>query len=108
MNYVFEKALLSQLFVQNHYFFAHVFFKSFIPTLYLHFCGRALESLLIRSLVLVQPRETLLDMTKIVDMDVNNKNKHNKWERSGSVVECLTRDREDAGSSLTVVTALCP
>ena len=27
-------------------------------------------------------------------------------ERSGSVVECLTRDREAAGSSLTDVTAL--
>ena len=27
-------------------------------------------------------------------------------ERSGSVVECLTRDRGAAGSSLTVVTAL--
>ena len=27
-------------------------------------------------------------------------------ERSGSVAECLTRDREDAGSSLTGVTAL--
>ena len=31
-----------------------------------------------------------------------------KWERSGSVVECLTRDRRAAGSSLTGVTALCP
>ena len=29
-------------------------------------------------------------------------------ERSGSIVECLTRDREAAGSSLTGVTALCP
>ena len=29
-------------------------------------------------------------------------------ERSGSVVECLTRDRRTAGSSLTGVTALCP
>ena len=29
-------------------------------------------------------------------------------ERSGSVVECLTRDRGAAGSSLTRVTALCP
>ena len=29
-------------------------------------------------------------------------------ERSGSVVECLTRDRGVAGSSLTSVTALCP
>ena len=28
------------------------------------------------------------------------------WERSGSVVECLTWDREGAGSSLTGVTAL--
>ena len=31
-----------------------------------------------------------------------------EWERSGSVVECLTRDRGAAGSSLTGVTALCP
>ena len=30
------------------------------------------------------------------------------WERSGSVAECLTRDRGAAGSSLTGVTALCP
>ena len=29
-------------------------------------------------------------------------------ERSGSVVERLTRDRRAAGSSLTGVTALCP
>ena len=29
-------------------------------------------------------------------------------ERSGSVVECLTWDRGAAGSSLTVVTVLCP
>ena len=30
------------------------------------------------------------------------------FKRSGSVVECLTRDRRAAGSSLTGVTALCP
>ena len=30
------------------------------------------------------------------------------WERSGSVVECLTQDRRAVGSSLTGVTALCP
>ena len=30
------------------------------------------------------------------------------WERSGSVVERLTRDRRAAGSSRTGVTALCP
>ena len=29
-------------------------------------------------------------------------------ERIGSVVECLNRDRGDACSSLTGVTALCP
>ena len=29
-------------------------------------------------------------------------------ERSGSMVECLTRDQRAAGSSLTGVTALCP
>ena len=29
-------------------------------------------------------------------------------ERSGSVVECLTRDGGATGSSLTGVTALCP
>ena len=29
-------------------------------------------------------------------------------ERSGSVLEYLTRDRKAAGSSLTGVTALCP
>ena len=28
------------------------------------------------------------------------------WERSGSVVECLTRDQRAAGSSLTDITAL--
>ena len=33
---------------------------------------------------------------------------YQKWECSGSVVECLTRDRGVAGSGLTVVTALCP
>ena len=30
------------------------------------------------------------------------------WERSGSVVECLTLDRGVACSSLTCITALCP
>ena len=30
------------------------------------------------------------------------------WERSGSVVECLTRCQGAVGSSLTGVTALCP
>ena len=30
------------------------------------------------------------------------------WERSGSVVECLTRDRRVVGLGLSGVTALCP
>ena len=30
------------------------------------------------------------------------------WERSGSVVECLTGDRGGVGLSLNDVTALCP
>ena len=30
------------------------------------------------------------------------------WERSGSVVECMTQDRGAACSSLTGVTVLCP
>ena len=30
------------------------------------------------------------------------------WERSGSVVECLTVDRRATGSSLNGVTVLCP
>ena len=30
------------------------------------------------------------------------------WECSGSVVECLTRDRGAVGSSPTCVTVLCP
>ena len=29
-------------------------------------------------------------------------------EHRGSVVECLTRDRRAAGSSLTSITAMCP
>ena len=34
--------------------------------------------------------------------------KYRIGERSGSVEECLTRDRRAAGSSLTGVTVLCP
>ena len=33
--------------------------------------------------------------------------KHLPRERSGSVVECLTRDREAAGLSLTVASLRC-
>ena len=48
------------------------------------------------------------------DISVDSKKKKKKKkkkmiavrERSGSVVECLTRDRKGAGSSLTGVTAL--
>ena len=41
-------------------------------------------------------------------LQVLPKTKLSSRERSGSVVECLTRDREVAGSSLTGVAALCP
>ena len=37
---------------------------------------------------------------------IHDISKASKWERSCSVVECLTRDREATGSSLTGVTAL--
>ena len=39
-------------------------------------------------------------------LSVNMWQHHFIWERSGSVVECLTRDRRVAGSSLTGVIAL--
>ena len=44
----------------------------------------------------------------IFKVHLQNYSRHNegKGERSGSVVECLTRDRRAAGSSLTGVTAL--
>ena len=38
----------------------------------------------------------------------NNLTLSSQWERSGSVVECLTQDRGAAGSSITDVTALYP
>ena len=40
------------------------------------------------------------------DLDEMPQDKGLRRERSGSVVECLTRDRRAAGSSLTGVTAL--
>ena len=40
-------------------------------------------------------------------IDTARHNQHNR-EHSGSVVECLTRDRGAAGSSLTSINALCP
>ena len=45
-------------------------------------------------------------MIEILDT-INNKF-HDSRERSGSVVECLTRNLRAAGSSLTGITALCP
>ena len=52
------------------------------------------------------------DMTIAVDWEVKKQTKPKSnyiflgGERSGSVVECLTRDRRAAGSSLTGVTVL--
>ena len=48
-------------------------------------------------------------LTIIINIACNtNKSRYHKTlrERSGSVVECLTRDQEAAGSSLTGVTVL--
>ena len=53
---------------------------------------------------------TILDSVNYYVMYVYNVSIYvytmDKWERSGSVVERLTRDRGAAGSSLTGVTAL--
>ena len=40
--------------------------------------------------------------------DIVKKLSSSCWERSGSVVECLTQDRWAVGLSLTNVTVLCP
>ena len=50
-----------------------------------------------------------VEKEKVIRVRINNNliwSIHIKWERSGSVVEWLTRDRGTAGSSLTGVTAL--
>ena len=57
------------------------------------------------------PPPTYTDQSKHVNMATNiystiQNHKEQIGERSGSVVECLTRDRRAAGSSLTGVTAL--
>ena len=44
-------------------------------------------------------------MTLVVGGKLNT---NTNLELSGSVAECLTRDQEAAGLSLTGVTALCP
>ena len=48
-------------------------------------------------------REYLVDLFTLVLLT-----KCKTWERKGSVVKCLSRDREAAGSNLTSLTALCP
>ena len=51
--------------------------------------------------------EPLRSHIEIVTTILKTANSHSlNTERSGSVVECLTRDRRAAGSSLTGVTAL--
>ena len=51
----------------------------------------------------MKPTESCTGFIFLYISHVNNKNNHR--ERSGSVVECLTRDREAAGSKLIGVTA---
>ena len=49
----------------------------------------------------------IMDVFCAVCYWLNVCNKIYMRERSGSVIECLTRDRRAAGSSLTGFTALC-
>ena len=50
----------------------------------------------------------LLSLLSFMVTKYENLFRRKKWERSGSVVECLTRERTAAGSSFIGVTALCP
>ena len=52
------------------------------------------------------PFPFLLSIKMLVIKGGSHTKASKKWERSGSVVECLTRDRRAAGSSLTGVTVL--
>ena len=55
----------------------------------------------------ITPVKETFDQSLMKILPVENLlNRHKIRERSGSVVECLTRDRRAAGSSLTGVTAL--
>ena len=56
----------------------------------------------------VPPSGSTLDGRKVRAKKKYGNMKVEEMERSGSVVECLTRDRGAAGSSLTGVTVLCP
>ena len=53
-------------------------------------------------------QKVIVDIWAILKRTIDLKRNSVQWERFGLVVECLTRDRGAAGSSLTVVTALCP
>ena len=44
----------------------------------------------------------------ISDSHFMTKTTRKGWEHSGSVVECLTRDRGAVGLSLTGITVFCP
>ena len=63
----------------------------------------ALYSIYILTFVLLNP--IVSSFENIADSD---QLASEEWERSGSVVECLTGDQRAVGSSLTSVTALCP
>ena len=58
--------------------------------------------------IYLNEREVLAHRTLLEYSTYHNPQKQITRERSGSVVECLTRDQRAAGSSLTSVTALCP
>ena len=58
--------------------------------------------------VLMERQDVVLSRIRYLRMvrELREAGYTDEWERSGSVVECLTRDRRAAGSSLTGVTAL--
>ena len=51
-------------------------------------------------------RQAHIPIDRVFTRCIDTFNLYDTQERSGSVVECLTRDRRAAGSSLTGVTAL--
>ena len=56
----------------------------------------------------IEPIQEILDVSLPDSWAQIILNTRSNRDRSGSVVECLTRDQGAAGSSLTSITVLCP
>ena len=95
--------------------------KTRFPVIQYHFCifsiqaGKYHEALeLLKTALKIEEKELGARRHRMVELfalmaeiyDEVSWNYKAAWERSDSVVECLTRDREAAGSSHTSVTAL--